>query len=56
MPIGWPLLEFFPFASSFGGGTVALFVFGLFMRDGLYVLLGYVSMLSVALVFYTVVF
>jgi hypothetical protein len=56
MPIGWPLLEFLPFASSFGGGTVALFVFGLFMRDGLYVLLGYVSMLSVALVFYTVVF
>jgi hypothetical protein len=56
MPIGWPLLEFVPFASSFGGGTVALFAFGLFMRDGLYVLLGYISMLSVALVFYTVVF
>lgn len=56
MPTGWPLLEFVPFASSFGGGTVALFAFGLFMRDGLYVLLGYISMLTVALVFYTVVF
>lgn len=56
MPIGWPLLEFVPFASSFGAGTVALFAFGLFMRDGLYVVLGYLSMLSVGLVFYTVVF
>lgn len=56
MPMGWPLLEFVPFASSFGGGTVALFAFGLFTRDGLYVLLGYLSMISVAAVFYVVVF
>ncbi len=56
LPVGWPLLEFVPFASSFGGGTVALFAFGLFTRDGLYVLLGYLSMISVALVFYILVF
>ena len=28
--------------SSLGAGTVALLVFGLFTRDGLFVLLGYV--------------
>ena len=56
LPLGWPFLEFVPFASSFGGGTVALFAFGLFTRDGLYVLLGYVSMFTVAAAFYTVIF
>ena len=56
LPFGWPFLEFVPFASSFGGGTVALFAFGLFTRDGLYVLLGYLSMCTVAAVFYTVIF
>ena len=56
LPVGWPVLEFVPFASSFGGGTVALFAFGLFTRDGLYVLLGYLSMIIVAAVFYFLVF
>lgn len=56
LPVGWPFLEFVPFASSFGGGTVALFAFGLFTRDGLYVLLGYVSMVTVAGIFYIVLF
>lgn len=56
IPFGWPFLEFVPFASSFGGGTVALFAFGLFTRDGLYVLLGYLSMITVAATFYLLVF
>ncbi|WP_323803378.1 exopolysaccharide biosynthesis protein [Sulfitobacter litoralis] len=56
MPIAWPLLEFVPFASSLGGATVALFVFGLFTRDGLYVLLGYLMILITSLSFYTIVF
>jgi hypothetical protein len=56
LPIGWPFLEFVPFASSTGGATVALFAFGLFTRDGLYVLLGYLAMLGVALAFYMVLF
>ena len=56
LPVGWPLLEFVPFASSFGGGTVALFAFGLFTRDGLYVLLGYLTILLTSLTFYAVIF
>ncbi|MEH6674642.1 MULTISPECIES: exopolysaccharide biosynthesis protein [unclassified Sulfitobacter] len=56
MPVAWPLLEFVPFASSLGGGTVALFAFGLFTRDGLYVLLGYLMILITSLSFYTIVF
>jgi len=56
MPIAWPLLEFVPFASSLGGATVALFAFGLFTRDGLYVLLGYLMILITSLSFYTIVF
>lgn len=41
IPLGWPLLEVLPFVTSTGALTVALLVFGLFTRDGLYVLGGY---------------
>ncbi|WP_254796801.1 exopolysaccharide biosynthesis protein [Sulfitobacter albidus] len=41
IPLGWPLLEFLPFVSSTGAATVAMLVFGLFSRDGLFVLAGY---------------
>ena len=41
IPLGWPFLEILPLVSSFGAGTVALLAFGLFTRDGVYVLLGY---------------
>jgi hypothetical protein len=41
IPLGWPPLEVLPFVSSIGAGTVALMAFGLFTRDGLFVLLGY---------------
>jgi hypothetical protein len=41
IPLGWPFMEVLPMMSSLGAGTVALLVFGLFTRDGLYVLLGY---------------
>ncbi|MBA96557.1 MAG: exopolysaccharide biosynthesis protein [Sulfitobacter sp.] len=56
LPTAWPMLEFVPFASSFGGGTVALFSFGLFTRDGLYVLLGYLTILVTSVVFYAILF
>jgi hypothetical protein len=41
IPMGWPFLEVLPLVSSTGALTVALLVFGLFTRDGLYVLAGY---------------
>ena len=41
IPIGWPFLEVLPLVSSTGALTIALLVFGLFTRDGLYVLAGY---------------
>lgn len=41
IPLGWPLLEVLPMISSIGAAVVALLSFGLFTRDGLYVLLGY---------------
>ncbi|NUH67096.1 exopolysaccharide biosynthesis protein [Sulfitobacter sp. S0837] len=41
IPIGWPFMEVLPMMSSIGALTVALLVFGLFTRDGLFVLLGY---------------
>lgn len=41
IPLGWPFMEVLPMMSSVGAATVALLVFGLFTRDGLFVLLGY---------------
>lgn len=43
VPLAWPFLELLPFVTSFGAGALALMTFGLFTRDGLYVLLGYIS-------------
>lgn len=48
IPIGWPPLELLPMVTSIGAGTVALLAFGLFVRDGLYVLLGYVAVAATA--------
>ena len=56
LPVAWPMLEFVPFASSFGGATVAFFSFGLFTRDGLYVLLGYLTIFVTSVVFYAILF
>ncbi|WP_370399538.1 exopolysaccharide biosynthesis protein [Sulfitobacter sp. JB4-11] len=41
IPLGWPFLEVLPFVTSVGAGTIALMVYGLFTRDGVYVFLGY---------------
>jgi hypothetical protein len=41
IPLGWPVLELVPFSATMGGLTVGLLVFGLFVRDGMFVLLGY---------------
>ena len=43
VPMAWPFLELLPFVTSFGAGALALMTFGLFTRDGLYVLWGYVA-------------
>ncbi len=39
----WPLLELVPFVTSFGAGSVAMIMFGLMTRDGIYTLAGYVQ-------------
>lgn len=41
VPMMWPALELLPFVTSAGAAAVALIAFGLFIHDGLYVLLGY---------------
>lgn len=41
VPSAWPVLELLPLTTSIGALTIALFAFGLFTRDGLYVLFGY---------------
>ncbi|MBM1689557.1 exopolysaccharide biosynthesis protein [Sulfitobacter geojensis] len=41
LPMSWPPLEVLPFFSSFGALVIALLSFGLFTRDGIYVLAGY---------------
>lgn len=41
VPMFWPLLEFLPLMTTFGATIVALLAFGLFTRDGIYVLIGY---------------
>ena len=37
----WPLLEILPMVTSLGATAIALIVFGLLTRDGLFALLGY---------------
>lgn len=48
IPLGWPLLEVLPLVSSIGAGTVSLLIFGLFSRDGVFVLAGY-GMIAITL-------
>ncbi len=55
IPLGWPALEILPTVTSFGAGTIALLVFGLFTRDGLYVLAGYCVSALMAVVILLVV-
>ncbi|MFD2738305.1 exopolysaccharide biosynthesis protein [Sulfitobacter aestuarii] len=45
IPLAWPALELLPMVTSVGALTVFLLAFGLFTRDGLYVLLGYICIL-----------
>lgn len=45
IPLGWPPLELLPFVTSVSAGTIALLVYGLLTRDGVYVLLGYAMVL-----------
>jgi len=37
----WPVLELLPMVTSIGAGAVALFAFGLMVRDGIFVVLGF---------------
>lgn len=41
--LSWPLLEILPFVTSFSAGAVAMLMFGLMARDGIYVIWGYVQ-------------
>lgn len=41
VPMAWPFLELLPMVTSIGAGALALMSFGLFTRDGLFVLWGY---------------
>ncbi len=45
-----PVMELLPFASSFASGVIALFATGLMARDGVFVLLGYLTVAAIALV------
>ena len=47
IPLGWPALELLPGVTSFAAATVGLFAFGLFARDGYYVIAGYIGMVAV---------
>ena len=42
-----PALELLPGVTSFAAATVGLFAFGLFARDGYYVIAGYIGMVAV---------
>ncbi|SFE19373.1 Uncharacterized conserved protein [Sulfitobacter brevis] len=48
IPLGWPMLEVLPMVTSLGALTVGLMAFGLFTRDGLYVLFGYILAIASA--------
>lgn len=48
IPLGWPPLEVLPLTSTIGASTIALLVFGLFTRDGLFVIAGY-SMIAITI-------
>ncbi|MBD3665008.1 exopolysaccharide biosynthesis protein [Sulfitobacter aestuariivivens] len=50
IPLGWPLLELVPLVTTFGASIVGLFAFGLFTRDGLYVLVGYMMICFLILI------
>jgi hypothetical protein len=41
LALSWPFLELLPFVTSFSAGAMALMMFGLMTRDGLYVAAGY---------------
>ncbi|UMA64293.1 exopolysaccharide biosynthesis protein [Roseivivax marinus] len=43
----WPLLELLPFFTSFGAGAVSLFAIGLMIRDGLYIIAGWITVAGV---------
>lgn len=49
IPVGWPALELLPGVTSLAAATVGLFAFGLFARDGFFVIAGYVGMVAVPL-------
>ena len=44
----WPLLEILPMVTSLGATAIALIVFGLLTRDGLFALLGYGAVAGLA--------
>ncbi|WP_326838747.1 exopolysaccharide biosynthesis protein [Roseobacter sp. MH60115] len=49
IPLGWPALELVPGVTSLAAATIGLFAFGLFARDGYFVIAGYIGMIAVPL-------
>ncbi|MGC3940506.1 exopolysaccharide biosynthesis protein [Roseobacter sp. EG26] len=47
IPLGWPALELVPGVTSLAAATIGLFAFGLFARDGYFVIAGYIGMVAV---------
>jgi hypothetical protein len=41
IPLSWPILELLPMVTSLGASAVTLFVFGLMVRDGIFVVAGF---------------
>ncbi|WP_417206373.1 exopolysaccharide biosynthesis protein [Antarctobacter sp.] len=50
--LSWPFLEILPFVTSFFAGAVAMMMFGVMTRDGIYLLAGYIQagLITLALV------
>lgn len=49
IPLGWPMLELLPGVTSLAAATIVFFAFGLFARDGFYIIMGYIGMVAVPL-------
>ncbi|MEM6304006.1 MAG: exopolysaccharide biosynthesis protein [Pseudomonadota bacterium] len=49
LPVGWPFLELVPMLTTLSAAVIAILSFGLFTRDGLYVLAGLTLLASQAL-------
>ncbi|MBV7396205.1 exopolysaccharide biosynthesis protein [Mameliella sediminis] len=52
--LSWPVLELLPFVTSFFAGAVAMMMFGVMTRDGIYLLAGYVQAGVLVLILFSI--